>query len=148
MGKVKAPEKAPPKKKPKQKKISFHSPMYRIRVVKEYTRLWSDFFRAFEGVREKKIYENDEQSFFQMVSLLALNQYRFEMMAGEFMKEPEKVLEVLCEAVSLTYLKNLSEAQFSKLEVDWHSLFIAMNKCLGKLIGLLPPEEAERISKY
>lgn len=147
MGKIKTPVKKPPEKKAKPKKISFNSPIYRIRVVREYTRLWSDLFRAFEGVKEKKIHENDEQSFFQIVSLLALNQYKFEMMAGEFMKEPKKILDVLSETVSLNYLKNLSEAQFSKLEVDWHSLFIAMNKCLGKLIGLLPPEEAEKITK-
>ena len=75
-----------------------------------------------------------------------MHHYRFEMMAGEFLKDPDKVLGVLCEAVSLNYLKSLSEAQFSKLEVDWHSLFIAMNKCLGKIISLLPPEKAQQIT--
>ena len=135
------------KKTEKRKKINFFSPPYRIRVVKEYTRLWSDFFRAFsEGLQERKIYESDEQSFLQIVSLLAANHFRFEMMAGETFNDAEKVLDVLSEAVSLSYLKTLSEAQFSKLEVDWHSLFIRMNKSLGKLISLLPPEEAEQHS--
>jgi hypothetical protein len=116
-------------------------------VVKEYCRLWSDFFRAFsEGLQDRKIYESDEQSFLQIVSLLAANHYRFEEMAGEYFNDPDKILEVLSEAVSLSYLKTLSDAQFSKLEVDWHSIFIHMNKCLGKLISLLPPEKAEEFS--
>ncbi|MCX7765128.1 MAG: hypothetical protein N2246_00255 [Candidatus Sumerlaeia bacterium] len=129
-----------------KEKIDFHSIEYRIKVLKEYLNLWSDYFRAFgEGLRERKIYESDEQSFFQIMSLLALNHYRFEQMAGEYVKDPDKVLDVLCETVSLNHLKTMSEAQFSKLEVDWHTIFIAINKGIGKLIGLLPPERAEKI---
>ncbi len=137
------------KSTPRKKKPKYDSPEYRIRVVKEYCRLWSDFFRTFaDGLQDRKIYERDEQSFFQIVSLLALNHYRFEVSADNYFKDPDKILDVLSEAVNLSYLKTLSEAQFSKLEVDWHSLFIAMNKCLGKLIGLLPPEKAEEFQNY
>ena len=137
------------KKKPEsKKKINYKSTEYRIRVVKEYSRLWSDFFRTFaDGLEERKIYESDEQSFFQIVSLLAMNHYRFQQMAGDFFPESDKILDVLSEAVNLSYLKALSEAQFSKFEVDWHSLFIRMNKCLGKLLNLLPPEEAQNLSE-
>jgi hypothetical protein len=149
--KLKAPKKEKTDKKPKEKrkKVNFNSAEYRIRVVRDYCRLWSDFFRAFaEGLHDRKIYEGDEQSFFQIVSLLAMNHYRFEMMAGEYFKDPDKIIkEVLGEAVNLSSLKNLSEAQFSKLEVDWHSVFIGMNKCVGKLLGTLPPEKAEQLSK-
>ncbi len=153
---VKEPEKAQaakktaqsPEKKEKRKKINFSSPEYRIRIVKEYSKLWSDFFRSFtESMRERKISESDEESFFQIVSLLSVNHYRFEMMADNFMKDSDKILDVLSEAINLHYLKSMSEAQFSRFEVDWHSLFIAMNKCLGKLIGLLPPEKAEQLEK-
>ena len=139
-------QKAPPKQIEKRKRPNFYSAEYRARVVKDYTKLWSDFFRAFsEGLHERKIYESDEQSFFQIVSLCSLNYYRFEEMAGDYMKDSDKVLDVLSDTVSLSHLKALSEAQFSKLEVDWHSLFIAMNKCLGKILTMLPPEVQKEI---
>ncbi len=114
----------------------------RIRLCKEYTTLWSDFFGMFaEELEHKKVLPNDERAFAQIVSLLALKHYKFTEMMGNKLPEPEAIREVLCEAVSLQHLKGLSEAQFSKLQVDWHTQFIAMNKCLGKLIAELPLEQ-------
>ncbi len=106
----------------------------RTQVCREYTKLWADFFKMFaDDLEHRKIHENDEAAFQQMLSLLALNHFKFTELMGDKLKDPDGILEVLCEAVSLSHLKTQSEAQFSKLQVDWHTLFLDMNKCLGKL---------------
>jgi hypothetical protein len=114
----------------------------RIDLCKGYTKLWSDFFKTFsEGLEHKKIIRNEEVIFGQMVSLLAFKHYEFTEMMEKYLPDPDGILEVLSEAVSLQHLKELSEAQFSKFQVNWHSQFIAMNKCLGRLIIELPTEK-------
>jgi len=119
----------------------------KIELCKEYTRLWADFFKLFaEGLEHKKILANEEKIFDQMVSLLALKHYKFTEMMGNNLSSSDEILEVLSECSSLQHLKELTEAAFSKLQVDWHTIFIAMNKCLGKLITFLPPDERARIS--
>ena len=116
----------------------------RIELCKEYTRLWADFFKTFsEGLERKKIVPNEEAIFIQMVSLLAFKHYKITEMMGQHLPDPDGILDVLSEAVSLQHLKEISEAQFSKFQVNWHSEFIAMNKCLGKLIIELPPEKRQ-----
>ena len=112
----------------------------RLAICREYTRLWQEYFKYFsDGFEGKKIYDKDEQSFFQLMNVLALNHFRFSEMAGEFLKDSEGVLKVLCDTPSLQTIAGMSDAQFSKLLIDWHTLFIAMNKAIGKLNTLLPP---------
>ena len=114
----------------------------KIELCKGYTKLWSDFFKTFaDGLEHKKIFANEEKTFFQMVTLLALRHYKFTEMMGNKLPDPGGILEVLSDAVSMQHLKELSEAQFSKLQVNWHTQFIAMNKCLGKLLIELPTDK-------
>jgi hypothetical protein len=111
----------------------------RISVCRDYTKLWAEFFKFFaEGLHDKKVTEKDEAGFDKIVSLVALNHFKFVELMGDRFKDPEGILEVLTNSVSLSHLKSMSEAQFSKLQVDWHTLFIEMNKCLGKLNAELP----------
>jgi hypothetical protein len=111
----------------------------RIKVCRQYTTLWADFFKFFaENLEDKKITDKDEAQFEKIVSILALNHFKFTELMGDRLKDPEGILEVLTETVSLAQLKATSEAQFSKLQVEWHTLFIEMNKCLGKLKSELP----------
>lgn len=120
----------------------------RVSIVREYTRLWQEYFKYFsDGFEDKKIYERDEQAFFQLINVLALNHYRFCEMAGEFFKDRDGILAVLTDTVSLQACKNMSDAQFQKLLVDWHTLYIMMNKAIGKLVNLLPPSEDGEESK-
>ena len=112
----------------------------RIAICREYTRLWQEYFKFFsDGFEDKRIYEKDEQAFFQIINVLALNHFRFSEMAGALFKDSDAILKVLTDTPSLQFIKQMSEAQFSKLLIDWHTLFISMNKTLGKLNMQLPP---------
>lgn len=108
-------------------------------ICREYTRLWQEYFKYFaEGFEGRKIFDKDEQAFFQLMNLLALNHYRFTEMAGEYFKDTQGILAVLTDTPSLTAISQMSDAQFSKLQIDWHTLFIAMNKAIGKLMLQVP----------
>lgn len=127
----------------------FMTTAQKIALCQEYTVIWSDFFKLFsEGLEHKKVLANEEKVFAQMVSLLAYRHYKLSEMMGEKLSNPDGILEVLCESASLQHLKELSEAQFSKLQVDWHTMFIALNKCLGKLISDLTPEQQAQITGF
>ncbi len=117
----------------------------RLAVCTEYTRLWQEYFKFYaDGFDEKQaISEQQEQQFFQMMNILALNHYRFCEMAGQFFKDGENILKVMASTYSLTGVKQMSEAQFAALLIDWHSLFITMNKAIGKLKLQLPPPGKE-----
>lgn len=113
----------------------------RIQVCREYASLWQQFFSYFsDDMAERQITEQMETEFAQILGMLALNHYKFEELVGEYMPDAGKVLTVLCDAINLGNIKSMPEANFAKLQVEWHTLFISMNKALGKLMAKLPPK--------
>ncbi len=122
-------------------KPQFNTIENRIQVCKEYAALWQRFFSYFsESLADKQITEQMEKEFENILSILALNQYKFEELVGEYMPDARKILDVLADSINLASIKTMSEANLSKLQVDWHTLFISMNKALGKLTGQLTPK--------
>lgn len=114
----------------------------RIAVVKQYSELWARFFTFFsDPLTERNITEAEEQEFNNIVSILALNQFKFAELTRDVFKDSGKILDILVEAVSLAHLKSLPEATFGKFQVDWHALFLGMHKALGKLLAQLPPKK-------
>lgn len=111
----------------------------RLAVTREYKNLWQEYFKFFaDGFDDRKISDQEEQAFFQIMSRLAQSQYRFAEMAGEYFKDGDEIINLLSDSPSLNTLKEMSDAQFSKFQVDWHSIFISMNKAIGKLMILMP----------
>ncbi len=120
----------------------------RLAVCQQYTKLWHDYFRFFsEELRDRRITDQEEQAFFQMMYVLASNQYRFVELAGKYFKDGDGILKVLTDTVSLQYIKEMSDAQYSQLLVDWHTIFIMMNKAIGKLKAEWQAEEAKKKPK-
>ncbi|MGB9692239.1 MAG: hypothetical protein ACPL7D_08720 [Candidatus Sumerlaeaceae bacterium] len=120
----------------------------RLAVCQQYTKLWQDYFRFFsEELRDRRITDQEEQAFFQIMYMLASNQYRFLELAGKYFKDGDGILKVLTDTVSLQYIKEMSEAQYNQLLVDWHTMFIMMNKAIGKLKAEWLAEEAKKKPK-
>lgn len=116
----------------------------RIAFVQEYIKLWRQFFEMFaDGFEGRKITKKDEEEFARILNSLAHHHYRFAYTVGNEMSGVDSILKILCETTSLSHLKGLSEAQLSKIQIDWHEIFINMNKALGRLIARRPltPEE-------
>lgn len=111
----------------------------RLTVITEYKNLWQEYFRFFaDGFDDRKITAQEEQAFFHSMHGLAINHYKFVEVAGDVFKDGKLILEIMTDSPSLSALKQMSEAQFSKLCIDWHTAFINMNKALGKLNMLKP----------
>lgn len=120
----------------------------RLAVCQQYTKLWHDYFRFFsEELRDKRITDQEEQAFFQIMYVLASNQYRFVELAGKYFKDGDGILKVLTDTVSLQAIKQMSDAQYSQLLIDWHTIFIMMNKAIGKLKADFQAEEAKKKPK-
>jgi hypothetical protein len=111
----------------------------RIVTCREYIALWMNFFRFFaEDLTDKEITPEEEKGFFQVSTQLARKHFTFvELMGGAF-ERGNDVINLLATAVSLSNIQAMQENTRSKLELDWHSLFLEMNKALGRLIRLLP----------
>lgn len=111
----------------------------RIKVCRDFISLWSRFFRFFaEDLSQKEITPDEEKAFFQVMSQISRKQFLFvESMADHFDRGPV-IIDVLCLAVSLANIQVMPENTRSKLELDWHSLYLDMNKALGRLLRELP----------
>jgi hypothetical protein len=116
----------------------------RIAVCREYAQLWQAFFQFFsDDLTEVQITEQMEKEFEGLIGILALNNYKFQELCGEYMKDPGEVVKILAEVGSISSVKALPEATFSKLQVAWHTAFIDMNRALGKMIARLTKKEME-----
>jgi len=118
----------------------FTSPQYRLQVVKDFAVLWKNLFQFFaEKEPERKFTAQEEQAFEDTIQNITVNLFRFHEAVVPFMKNPtESVLKVLGDTPSLAAVHSMSDATFSKTQVDWHALFIEMNKALGKLTLIQP----------
>ena len=127
----------PPAQKLSMKQLK--SAENRLAVVTEYKNLWQEYFRFFaDGFEDRKITPQEEQGFFKIMNSLATNQYRFVEIADDLFKDGPAIITIMTDTPSLAVLKQMSDAQFSKLCVDWHTVFISMNKTIGKLNMLVP----------
>lgn len=118
----------------------------RIAVVRDYAALWQQFFSFFsDDLVDRSITEEEEQEFGNVVSLLSLNHFKFQELTRGYFGDAANVLGVIEQAVSLHYLQNMTDATFSKMQVEWHTLFIGMHKALGKLLSELSPKELAQL---
>ncbi len=117
----------------------------RLAVAVEYKNLWQKYFLFFaDGFESRKIQPQEEQGFFQVMNSLATNHYRLVEMAEDIFKDGNLVLDILTETPSLSAMKQMSEAQFGQLLIDWHTVFIDMNKAIGKLNMLKPQPKRQQ----
>ncbi|MFP4380818.1 MAG: hypothetical protein ACLFUS_10000 [Candidatus Sumerlaeia bacterium] len=107
----------------------------KIDVCKDYANEWSKFFNFFaDGFQNRKITGESEGQFFRTMTDLARKQYRLRFFLGNNCPADDRMLQILSDAVSLTNIAEMSEAQFNKMQHSWHVIFIALNKALGRLI--------------
>ncbi|MCL5271146.1 MAG: hypothetical protein M1457_11515 [bacterium] len=111
----------------------------RIAICREYIALWMNFFRMLsEDIGNRDYTANEEKAFFQVMTILARKHFLFVEMMGDTFERGNDILSVLVLAVGLSHARLLPENTRSKLELDWHSLFLDMNKALGRLLRMLP----------
>lgn len=116
----------------------------RISVCREYAELWQAFFQFFnEDLKNLQITEEMETQLENIMTILAINHFKFSELCGEYLKDAGGVMKVMAEAVSIANMKEMQEATLSKLMVETHTLLIDMHKALGKMMSKLTPKQLE-----
>jgi hypothetical protein len=118
----------------------------RIEICKEYAALWEEFFKCFGtgDLQERRIFDQDEARFQKIIIELARQKFPFVYYMGDKFSDGDKIIDVLERAENLHVLRDMAEANFSKLEIDWHQVFIGMHRAVGRLMRELPLEEPEQ----
>jgi hypothetical protein len=120
----------------------------KIQVCKTYIQLWQNLFQFFaESLEDKQIAPEEEKDFSRTVYMLAFENFKFVKLMGADFHQSKGVLKILDKAVSLSHIKAMPEGAFAAMQVDWHEIFIGMNKTLGVLLSRLPVEEPPKGQK-
>lgn len=127
--------------KPKKLDLEAH-----IALCEGYCQLWARLFNFFaDGFENRRITGEDEARFFGAVTEAARTEFRLAYFLGEGFPIGDKILGFLGECISLSHIHGMSEGEFAKFQHDWHVIFIALNKCLGRLMEKRPlPKDARR----
>lgn len=93
---------------------------------------WETYFKFFSNVQEAIVVtpENEER-FFNLQVQLALDTYTLNQGAKGFFSDHKGILEILAQTPSLETLSKVTDSQFRKFQIDWHSLFLEINKAMG-----------------
>lgn len=111
----------------------------RIAVCQEYIAMWTNYFRFFADLNEKsEITPEAEKGFFQLSTQLARKHFHFVELMGDCFDKGGDVMNLLATGVSLSVLQGMQEQTRGKFDLDWHTLFLEMNKALGRLLRMLP----------
>jgi len=117
----------------------------RITLCQEFTQLWAEFFGFFsDNFEGRKITGEDEARFFRIMTTIARKMFYCAYTIQSGFPKSEDVLALLGETVSLTNLHNMSDAQFGKIQHQWHIIYIRLNKCLGRLVEQRPVPKAKK----
>lgn len=129
-------------------KINHRSMENRIAVCREYAELWQAFFQyLMDDYENVEITEEMEAQFENLVTVLAINHYKFAELCGEFMKDTDGIVKALSEVVSLENIREMPDANLSKITVDSHTMLIDMHKALGRMLAKLTPKQLEAMQQ-
>lgn len=111
----------------------------RIRTCREYIALWTNYFRFItETIDRKEVVPEEEKGFFQICTQLARKQFQFVEQMGDCFERGGDIINLLSTGTSLATIQGMQEQTRAKFELDWHSIFLDMNKALGRLVRMLP----------
>jgi hypothetical protein len=106
----------------------------KIEHTKEFLELWMKFHETYKSALNKKtISPEEENNFLQTKSLIA-RKYQYLMDELEIRPTAEdRTMDVIATILSLESVATTSDMQLKKLEGDWHSSFLLLNRMVGKL---------------
>ncbi len=111
----------------------------RISVCRQYIKLWAQLFRFFADYNpERKVTADEEKRFFQVITALARKHFLFDELMSDTFSSGDKILEIIVDMSSLQKIVSMDEIAISKIELDWHTLFLEMNVALGRLLRQMP----------
>jgi hypothetical protein len=106
----------------------------RIRKTKDFAELWMKFRDMYiEATKKEVVTPEEEKSFLETKSLIARKYQALVDILKLKPTEEDRTLDVVSGVLSLKSLSTLSDMQTRKIESDWQSSYILLNKVLGHL---------------
>ena len=116
-----------------------------ITLVQEFISLWEDLGKFLHLSPDREISTEDEQKFMEMKSTVARKcQVIQENLEGGFPMEG-KILDILSQSPGLKQILT-QPMHAKKLQNDWHTTYIGLNKVLGSLEA--KKSELARVSRF
>lgn len=105
-----------------------------IKKAKDFTQLWMRFRELYQGaLGRSNILPEEEKTFLELKSTL-VRQYQGLLESLNLSHTPDdKTFDVTSSILSLASISTLSEMQYKKIENDWHSSYLNLNRILGSL---------------
>ncbi|GEM_PF-1216019 len=114
-----------------------------IILVREFIRLWEELGEFLHLKVEEKVPEEKEKRFMELKSEIARkSQVLSENLEGGFPVEAQ-IVDIISQSPSLAQIHSTT-LQIKKLQNDWHTTLVALNKILGSLEN--KREELARVS--
>lgn len=111
----------------------------RIAVCREYIAMWVNYFRLFADLNDKtEITPEMEKGFFQLATQLSRKHFQYVELMGDCFEKGGDVVNLLAVGTSLAVLQGMQEQTRQKFDLDWHTLYLELNKALGRLLRMMP----------
>ncbi len=104
-------------------------------IIQEFIELWNQYFSFFStSIEELILTEEREKQFFEVQSKIATRLYSLLKVTDTYFSGGKNILRLLSVTPTIKHLSQITDSQFSKYQVDWHSLYLDMNKVYGLFI--------------
>lgn len=118
----------------------------KIKHLKEFMQLWIKFHDMYKSaINRETITPEDESAFLETKSLIARKYQALKDYLDVGSSYDDRTFDVISQLLSLKSVAAISDLSLHKIENDWHSSYIVLNKLLGELEGR--QEALKRVSR-
>ncbi len=119
----------------------------KIKYLKEFTQLWIKFHDMYKSaVKRDTITPEEEKTFLETKSLIARRYQALKQRLDIDSSYDDRTFDVISQLLSLKGVAAISDLSLNKIENDWHSSYIVLNKLLGELE--VKEDSLKKISKF
>ena len=108
----------------------------KIKHLKEFMQLWIKFHDMYKNaINSSTITPEEEKVFLETKSLIARRYQALKDNLNIDTSYDDRTFDVITQLLSLKSVAAISDLSLHKIENDWHSSYIVLNKLLGELEG-------------
>lgn len=118
----------------------------KVKHLKDFMQLWIKFHDMYKSaVNCETVTPEEEAAFLETKSLIARKYQALKDYLDINSSYDDRTFDVILQVLSLKSVAAISDLSLRKIENDWHSSYIVLNKLLGELEG--KQESLRRVSK-
>lgn len=108
----------------------------KVKHLKDFMQLWLKFHDMYKSaINRETITPEEENAFLETKSLIARRYQALKDYLGMNSSYDDRTFDVISQILSLKSVAATSDLSLHKIENDWHTSYIVLNKLLGELEG-------------